>query len=103
MLNRIQLRPTSIETEVFPPMASDNQLHAFDLKSFWADVGQPKDYLHGTCLFLSHLNKYDSDKLVNVKQSNWVNGGNVLVDPSAEIDKDSLIGPNVVIGPNVKS
>ncbi|EIM19159.1 mannose-1-phosphate guanylyltransferase [Wallemia mellicola CBS 633.66] len=102
MLNRIDLKPTSIETEVFPPMASDRQLHAFDLQSFWADVGQPKDYIHGTCLYLSHLNKFDSTKLVDVQTENWVNGGNVLVDPSAEIDKSALIGPNVVVGPNVK-
>lgn len=102
MLRRIALQPTSIETEVFPPMASDGQLHAFDLQSFWADVGQPKDYIHGTCLYLSHLNNYNPQALTNASQNSWVNGGNVLVSPSAEIDSSALIGPNVVIGPNVK-
>jgi mannose-1-phosphate guanylyltransferase len=29
-----------------------------------------------------------------------VNGGNVLVDPSAKIGKNCRIGPNVTIGPN---
>jgi len=32
MLNRIQLRPTSIEKEVFPVMADEGHLYAMDLK-----------------------------------------------------------------------
>jgi len=42
-----QLRPTSIEKEIFPAVAADHQLHSFDLQGFWMDVGQPKDYLSG--------------------------------------------------------
>lgn len=47
VFNRIELRPTSIEKEVFPGMAADGQLFAFELKGFWMDVGQPKDFLTG--------------------------------------------------------
>lgn len=47
VLNRIQLRPTSIEKEVFPDMAKDGELFAFQLEGFWMDVGQPKDFLTG--------------------------------------------------------
>ena len=47
ILNRIEMRPTSIEKEIFPRMASDGQLFAMDLEGFWMDVGQPKDYLTG--------------------------------------------------------
>lgn len=32
VVNRIQLRPTSIEKEVFPVMATDHQLFAFELQ-----------------------------------------------------------------------
>ena len=53
ILNRIQLRPTSIEKEIFPKMAADGNLFAMDLKGFWMDVGQPKDYLTGMCLYLA--------------------------------------------------
>lgn len=43
----MQLRPTSIEKEIFPAIAADQQLHSFDLAGFWMDIGQPKDFLTG--------------------------------------------------------
>jgi mannose-1-phosphate guanylyltransferase len=101
VLNRIELRPTSIEQETFPAICSDGQLHSFDLEGFWMDVGQPKDFLVGTCLYLSSLTKKGSKKLTQVGQADYVHGGNVLVDPSAKIGKNCRIGPNVTIGPNV--
>lgn len=100
VLKRIELRPTSIEQETFPAICEDGQLHSFDLEGFWMDVGQPKDFLSGTCLYLSALAKRNSKKLTSPKTS-WVYGGNVLVDPTARIGKNCRIGPNVTIGPNV--
>lgn len=47
VLNRIELRPMSIEKEVFPQMAEDGHLFAMELSGFWMDVGQPKDFLTG--------------------------------------------------------
>lgn len=47
VLDRIELRPTSIEKEVFPHVAADGGLYAFTLGGYWMDVGQPKDYLKG--------------------------------------------------------
>ena len=38
-------------------MAQEGQLHAFDLEGFWMDVGQPKDYLTGTGLYLNYLQR----------------------------------------------
>ncbi|BEI84312.1 hypothetical protein CcaverHIS002_0409160 [Cutaneotrichosporon cavernicola] len=102
ILDRIELRPTSIEKEIFPAIAADQQLHAFDLQGFWMDVGQPKDYISGTCLYLSHLTSQGSPDLADPAQNKWVYGGNVLVDPTAEIDPTALVGPNVVIGPGAK-
>lgn len=54
VLSRIELRPMSIEKEVFPFMAKDGQLHAMELQGFWMDVGQPKDFLTGI-LYLLHI------------------------------------------------
>lgn len=47
ILERIEIKPTSIEKEVFPVMAKENQLYAFELSGFWMDIGQPKDFLTG--------------------------------------------------------
>ncbi|KAI4749029.1 mannose-1-phosphate guanyltransferase [Aureobasidium sp. EXF-12298] len=99
VLKRIELRPTSIEQETFPSMTKDGQLHSFDLEGFWMDVGQPKDFLSGTCLYLSSLTKKGSKELTSTSES-YVHGGNVLIDPSAKIGSNCKIGPNVVIGPN---
>ncbi|KAJ2336688.1 mannose-1-phosphate guanyltransferase [Coemansia sp. RSA 2681] len=100
ILDRIELRPTSIEKEIFPKMASDQQLHTFDLEGFWMDVGQPKDFLTGTCLYLSSVAKRNPELLAPASEE-YVNGGNVLVDPTARIGKGCKIGPNVTIGANV--
>ena len=100
VLKRIELRPTSIEQETFPAICKDGLLHSFDLDGFWMDVGQPKDFLAGTCLYLSSLAKKGSKKLARPSEA-YVYGGNVLVDPSAKIGRNCRIGPNVTIGPNV--
>ncbi|KAI8085908.1 mannose-1-phosphate guanyltransferase [Gilbertella persicaria] len=99
VLDRIELKPTSIEKEVFPFIAQSGQLHTFDLEGFWMDVGQPKDFLTGTCLYLSHLSKKKPEELAN-PEAEFVHKGNVMVHPSAKIGKDCRIGPNVVVGPN---
>ncbi|CAG9816861.1 unnamed protein product [Phaedon cochleariae] len=97
VIDRIELRPTSIEKEVFPQMATDKQLFAFELQGFWMDVGQPKDFLTGMCLYLKHLRTTDGERLY--KGNGAV--GNVLVDPTARIGNNCQIGPNVTIGPGV--
>jgi len=97
ILDRIQPRPTSIEKEIFPAMANEGQLYTTELQGFWMDVGQPKDYLTGMCLYLNSL-KNKSPKMLH-KESNIV--GNVLIDPSVKIGKNCKIGPNVILGKNV--
>ncbi|XP_072136826.1 mannose-1-phosphate guanylyltransferase catalytic subunit beta isoform X1 [Mobula birostris] len=97
VLNRIQLRPTSIEKEIFPVMAQDGQLYAMELQGFWMDIGQPKDFLTGMCMYLQSLRHKAPDRL---HQGPGI-VGNVLVDPSARIGEKCSIGPNVTIGPGV--
>ena len=77
----MQLKPTSIEKETFPAMVADRQLHSMDLPGFWMDIGQPKDYLSGTCLYLSYLSSQKSKLITDPAQNPWVRGGNVMVDP----------------------
>jgi len=99
VLKRIEPKPTSIEKETFPELANDQQLHAMDLEGFWMDVGQPKDFLSGTCLYLSYLTSQNSKLLTPASQNPYVHQGNVMIDPSATIDPSAVIGPNVVVGP----
>jgi mannose-1-phosphate guanylyltransferase len=72
-------------------MSADNQLHAMELPGFWMDVGQPKDYLTGTGLYLTSVHKKNPKSLATGQT--FV--GNVLVHPSAVIGEDCRIGPNV--------
>lgn len=52
MIDRIPLKPTSIEREIFPVMAGENNLYQMSLPGYWMDIGQPKDYLSGVKLYL---------------------------------------------------
>ncbi|XP_014673231.1 PREDICTED: mannose-1-phosphate guanyltransferase beta-like [Priapulus caudatus] len=97
MLDRIELKPTSLEKEVFPHMAKEEDLYAFDLKGFWMDIGQPKDFLTGMGMFLKAIQQKNGAKLCHGPSI----VGNVLVDPTAKIGADCRIGPNVTIGPGV--
>jgi len=100
ILDRIELRPTSIEKEIFPLMVREEELYCMELPGFWMDIGQPKDYLAGTGLYLNSLLE-DAEKSRG-EPSKLTSGDNiiepVLIDPSAQIGKECVIGPNVVIG-----
>lgn len=55
VVNRIQLRPTSIEKEVFPVMATDHQLFAFELQGllkFLCSLLRPASRCHIFVYFL---------------------------------------------------
>lgn len=97
VIDLIEMRPTSIEKETFPILVEQKSLYSFDLEGFWMDVGQPKDFLAGTTLYLNSVAKKNPESLS--KDQHVV--GNVLVDPTATIGEGSKIGPNVVLGPNV--
>ncbi|CAE7921035.1 gmppb [Symbiodinium sp. KB8] len=98
ILDRIELKPTSIERDVFPVMADENQLYCMELPGYWMDIGQPKDYLTGMCLHLASLKTRKPAALKTGE--NLV--GNVMVDETAEIDATAVVGPDVVVGPGVK-
>jgi mannose-1-phosphate guanylyltransferase len=78
-------------------MAREQQLRVMPLKGFWADVGQPKDFLIGTGLLLNHYFKNQPERLSKGPEIT----GNVLIDPTAKVGEDCKIGPDVTIGPNV--
>jgi mannose-1-phosphate guanylyltransferase len=69
----------SIEKEVFPFMSDESQLYAMELNGFWMDVGQPKDYLTGMCLYLDAQKKKKSEFLNSSIENNTGIVGNVLI------------------------
>ncbi len=86
ILDRIPLKHCMLEKEIFPKMVEEGELYGLPLKNkFWYDTGKPEDYLTAQQAFLDYHNP---------------NSNSVLIDPSAVIEHDCKIGPNVVIGPN---
>ena len=94
ILNRISLKPTSIEREIFPVIAAEKKLYSMDLEGFWMDIGQPKDFLTGNRLYLNFLRSKSPELLAS--GANII--GNVLIDPEAKVSPNATIGPNVSIG-----
>lgn len=39
VIDRIEMKPTSIERVVFPKMAAEQDLYALTLEGFWMDIG----------------------------------------------------------------
>jgi mannose-1-phosphate guanylyltransferase len=102
VLDRIQLRPTSIEKEIFPPLAQEGKLFAMVMPGFWMDIGQPRDYLTGLTLYLRSLRERSPEMLAKA-ESAQLEGvsvvGNVLVDPTAIVAPGCKLGPDVSVGP----
>jgi mannose-1-phosphate guanylyltransferase len=94
ILSRIPNKPTSIEREIFPVMASEGNLFAMDLPGYWMDIGQPKDYLTGTVMHLASLAANSPERLATGAHIE----GSVLIHESAKVGEGCLIGPDVVIG-----
>ena len=99
-----------IETDVFPKMAAEGQLFSYNLNGYWADIGQPRDFLRGMKLHLASLERHQDGDItprsrlcVNHPADSkfLVKGNTVLIDPSAVIDQGCVIGPNVTIGKQV--
>jgi mannose-1-phosphate guanylyltransferase len=92
ILDRIELKPTSIEKEIFPKMAANDNLYCMELPGFWMDVGQPPDFLTGTGMYLESCSKLNPGTLATGAHI----VGNVLVHETVTIGKDCKIGPDVV-------
>ncbi len=65
----------------FPDMVKDKQLNCMELNGFWMDVGQPKDYLTGMCLYLKSMSVRQAESLAS--GDNII--GNVLIGQFGEL------------------
>lgn len=102
IIKRIKPVRTSIERQIFPYMAAEGKLYMMELKGYWMDIGQPKDYLVGQKLHLADLRASESTRsdgqkaLADPKTCKIY--GSVIVDPTAKIAPTCVLGPNAVIG-----
>lgn len=109
VIDRIENRPTSIERETFPAIVNDGGLFCFKLEGYWADVGQPGDFvkaqaphINGIMLRAKAGTSKSWDPKLNFPTFDEVSYlGQNVIHPSAKIGKKSVIGPNAIIGPNV--
>jgi len=44
----IELKNVSLEKEIFPKLAENNQMYVYRLEGFWKDIGVPNDFLLAT-------------------------------------------------------
>lgn len=56
-------------------MAKEGQLYCMTLEGFWMDIGQPKDFLLGSSLYLDYLRQTNPKMLTS--DENTI--GNVLI------------------------
>jgi mannose-1-phosphate guanylyltransferase len=96
IFDRIALRPTSMEKEVLPSLAADEQLYCKQLDGWWMNIKKPPSFLQGTSFYLDYLRKHRPAELLPLGGTCC---GNVLMDPSATVGKGCKLGPDVVIGP----
>jgi len=97
IIKRVQPKPTSIEIDIFPIMAKEENLYRLTLEGYWMDVGKPSDYLSGQTMFLNSISKMNDERLFPMSDRII---GNVVIHPSAKVSLSAVLGPNVVIGPN---
>lgn len=106
VVDRIPDKPTMFETQVFPILAEEQRLFCFTLAGYWADIGQPKDYLAGLGMHLAAISNRSEVVAGEVlaKESDFPGvtiKGNVLAYPGVTIGAGSVIGPDVTLGKGV--
>jgi len=97
----------SIEKEVFPTVAKEQQLYNFTISGVWMDIGNPYDLLKANILLMKDLLKKSKEARDNLFDDSINIEGKVLFYPpvtigeNVVIKKNCIIGPNAIIGDNV--
>ena len=93
-------RRVSIETEVFPKLAAERQLHGFECHGYWTDIGVPEEYLNANAAILGKESGSSGNENANVNPTATVKEPCIFGD-NVNIGADSVIGPNVSMMDNV--
>jgi mannose-1-phosphate guanylyltransferase len=93
-----------VETDLFPRVAADGKLFCYTLQGYWADIGQPRDFITGMKLHLASCASHPDEprtprsKLYRPPKEHETKGLSVVVGSNTSIGDSCLLGPNVVIG-----
>ncbi|UCE96667.1 MAG: NDP-sugar synthase [Candidatus Bathyarchaeota archaeon] len=85
----------SIEREIFPKLAEEDELFGHEIKDLWIDVGKPADFIKANRLWL------EAGMASNINSMKARLGKNTEIKDSVAIEEDATIGQNSIIGPNV--
>jgi mannose-1-phosphate guanylyltransferase len=89
---------TSIEKEIFPPLATEGKLYGFKFHGYWVDAGTPEAYLKAHRILLEERKSstsLDLEVKASVHQP-------VLIANDCSLAKSSEVGPHVCLGNGVK-
>jgi mannose-1-phosphate guanylyltransferase len=96
-------RAVSIEREVFPRLAEENELdgHVFD--GLWTDIGKPEDYMELNKMMLRDSGSEmmsSSESSIDVKKPAAF-GKDVSIGQDSTIGPYAILGEKVIVGKNV--
>lgn len=94
-------RPVSIEREVFPRLADEEELYGYPFEELWTDIGKPEDYLKANKLLLD--TEFRKSRLgSNVHPCRWGEIKHpIMLGEKVVIGENSRVGPHVVVGKGV--
>lgn len=95
---------TSIEKEIFPPLAVEGKLYGFKFHGYWVDAGTPEAYLkaHRILLDEGKSKKRPEPKIkANIKQPVII-GENCSLASKSEVGPYACLGDDVSLGDGVK-
>jgi mannose-1-phosphate guanylyltransferase len=91
-------QPVSIEREIFPRLAEENELCGYVYNGLWIDIGKPEDYLEVNKIMLDRLNPQPNRRIGKNARIRMP----VALDRGVSIGERSVVGPHAVLGRNVK-
>jgi mannose-1-phosphate guanylyltransferase len=90
----------SLEREVFPKLAGDEELYGYSFDDLWIDIGKYDDYLAANQLMLRHSKEYQKSEKENLFEMVEIKNP-ISIDKGVNIGEKSRIGPYVSVGENV--
>ncbi len=90
----------SIERDIFPKLANEENLYEYPISGVWKDIGRPYELLEGNILLMNDIIKNLKEKRDNLIDGSVKLEGRVLIYPPVTIGENVVIRNNCIIGPN---